>query len=64
MVGVRDTMQGVVRHGRNMILPVRLGVHDATVDNTKVITISLDFPSDNMQHELQRGSLVMLIYYI
>ena len=57
-------MQGVVRHGRNMILPVRLGVHDATVDNTKVITISLDFPSDNMQHELQRGSLVMLIYYI
>lgn len=41
MVGVRVTMQGVVRHGRNMILPGLLGAHDArmwTVDNTTYIT--------------------------
>ena len=38
MVGVRVAMQGVVRHGRNLILPrtARRSRRSQTVDNTKV----------------------------
>ena len=35
MVGVRVAMEGVARHGRNMILPVLLGDHAQMVDSSK-----------------------------
>ena len=55
--GVRDTMQGVVRCGRNMFLPVLLGARSRrskTIDNTKVIR-SIWFSRYTIIKLIQRG---------
>lgn len=41
---VHVTVQGTVRHGRNTVLPLRLGSRPAciyTVDNTEVVVVSI-----------------------